>query len=186
MMLNSRGHTTLSSREQWLLAAGIAFVLVVGLGRFVIAPLVAQSNLLERKVAQKRQELVSFGDLEVQLARLTERYQGFEERATRHREGFSLFVEIEGLTQRAGIKDRIDSFKPGEHPVGDYREQTVDIDLKGLTLEELARFLRDIERSRDSLYVKRIEIAEELRGRKDETSRLKVKLTVGTLVGRAS
>ncbi|MGD2062762.1 MAG: type 4a pilus biogenesis protein PilO [Nitrospirota bacterium] len=177
---------TLSSREQWLVAAAIAFVVVVGLGRLVVAPLVAQTSLLDRKVAQKRQELVAFGDLEAQLARLTERYQEFEERVTSHREGFSLFVELESLAQRSGLKDRIESFKPGEHPVGDYREQTVDIDLKGLTLEELARLLRDIERSRESLYVKRIEVAEELRGREGSPGRLKVKLTVGTLVGRVS
>ena len=177
---------TLSSREQWLVAAAIGCVVVVGIGRFLVVPLVEQSSLLERKVDQKRQELVAFGDLEAQLVRLTERYQEFEERVTRHREGFSLFVELESLAQRSGIKDRIESFKPGEHPVGDYREQTVDIDLKGLTLEDLARLLRDIERSPDSLYVKRIEIAEELRVREGEPGRLKVRLTVGTLVGRVS
>lgn len=177
---------TLSSREQWLVAAAIAFVVVVGIGRLVIYPLAEQSTLLQRKVDQKRQELADFGELEAQLGRLTTRYQEFEQRVTRHREGFSLFVELESLAQRSDLKDSIESFKPAEHPVGDYREQTVDIDLKGLTLEDLARLLRDIERSPDSLYVKRIEIAEELRNREGEPNRLKVRLTVGTLVGRVS
>jgi Tfp pilus assembly protein PilO len=177
---------TLSSREQWMVAAAVLLVVVVGIGRFVAYPLVEKNSLLERKVDQKRQELAHFGDLEAQLARLTERYQEFEQRATRHREGFSLFVELETLAQRTGIKGRIESFKPGEHPVGVYREQTVDIDLKGLTLEDLARLLRDIERSPDSLYVKRIEIAEELGGQEGKPGRLKARLTVGTLVGRVS
>jgi len=176
----------LSGREQWMVVAAVGFVVVVGLGNYVVGPLLDRNLLLERKVAQKRQELSDFSSLEVELTRLTERYQAFEERGTRHKEGFSLYVELEVIAQRADVKDKIDAYKPAEHPVGDYREQTVDMDLKGLTLEDLGRLLRDIERSRESLYVKRIEVSQELRGRDESGDRLKVKLVVGTLVGKVS
>ena len=176
----------LSAREQWLVAAAVGFVAVVGLGNYVVGPLLKDHLLLERKVAQKRQELKDFSALETELSRLTERYQVFEKRSTRHKEDFSLYVELEGIAQRVGVKDKIDAYKPAERPVGDYREQTVDMDLKGLTLEDLARLLRDIERSTELLYVKRIEVGQEMHGRDDGADRLKVKLVVGTLLEKAS
>ena len=176
----------LSAREQWLVAAAVGFVAVVGLGNYVVGPLLKDHLLLERKVAQKRQELNDFSGLEVELERLTDRYRAFEERATHHKGDFSLYVELEGIAQRVGVKDKIEAYKPAERPVGDYREQTVDMDLKGLTLEDLGRLLRDIERSRELLYVKRIEVGQEMHGRDDRANRLKVKLVVGTLLEKAS
>jgi type II secretory pathway component PulM len=176
----------LSTREQWLVGAAVCFVALVVVGNYLVAPVVESARLLDRKVDQKRQELAAFADLESRLAALSGRYGHYEESSIRHPQGFSLFVELEGIARRSGIDHKIDSFKPQEHSVGDYREQSVDVELKGLTLEELLRFLRDIERSREALYVKRIEIAREVRPQAAGQERLKVKLAVGTLVGRVS
>jgi len=60
----------------------------------------------------------------------------------------------------------------------------VEVDLQGLTLEELGRFLGGIETSSEAIYVKRTEIATQVSG--GGSTLLRVHLVVGTLVGKAT
>ncbi|RMF82004.1 MAG: hypothetical protein D6739_08730 [Nitrospirae bacterium] len=172
----------LSARERLLVAVAVVLVVVLGAGNFAVAPLLSRLHLMERKVAQKREELQEFAALERRYLELAARAKGFEQRVTHHAPGFSLFVELEGIAKRVGVRDRIGSFKPQDHTAGDYREQTVEVDLKGLTLEELGRFLSGIESSREALYVKRIEISRQVGGQ--GPPRLRARLVVGALLER--
>jgi len=174
----------MSPREQLLVAVAVALVVVFVVGNFVVAPLVGQLRLLDHKVVQKREELKAFTALEQRYVDLNARATAFEQRVTHHAAGFSLFVELEGIAKRIGIREKIGSFKPQEHSAGDYREQTVDVDLKGLTVEELGRFLGGIESSRESIYVKRAEISRQVGG--SGPALLRAHLVVGTLAGKAA
>ncbi|HBB41829.1 MAG TPA: hypothetical protein DC005_10560 [Proteobacteria bacterium] len=174
----------MSPREQLLVSGAIALVVLMGVGNFVVAPVVGQLSLLDRKVAQKREELTTFAVLEQRYAALNARATAFEERVTHHAAGFSLFVELEAIAKRVEVREKIGSFKPQEHTAGDYHEQTVEVDLQGLTLEELGRFLGGIETSSEAIYVKRTEIATQVSG--GGPTLLRVHLVVGTLVGKAT
>ncbi len=174
----------MSPRERLLVAAAAILVVVFVAGNFVVVPLVSQLRLLDHKVAQKREELAAFADLERRYLELEGRATAFEKRVTHHASGFSLFVELEGIAKRVGVRDKIGSFKPQEHTAGDYREQTVEVDLKGLTLEELGRFLSGIESSREAIYVKRAEISRQVGGQGPPL--LRAHLVVGTLAGKTA
>ncbi|PIQ05165.1 MAG: hypothetical protein COW73_06405, partial [Nitrospirae bacterium CG18_big_fil_WC_8_21_14_2_50_70_55] len=78
----------MSPREQLLVSGAIALVVLMGVGNFVVAPVVGQLSLLDRKVAQKREELTTFAVLEQRYAALNARATAFEERVTHHAAGF--------------------------------------------------------------------------------------------------
>jgi len=173
----------MSPREQLLVAAAAALIVVLVVGNLMVAPLVGQVHLLDHKVVQKREELAAFEGQEQRYVDLNARAVAFEQRVTHHAAGFSLFVELESIAKRIGVRDKIGSFKPQEHTAGDYREQTVDVDLKGLTVEELGRFLNGIESSREAIYVKRTEISRQVGS--TGPALLRAHLVVGTLAGKA-
>lgn len=174
----------MSLREQLLVGVAVALVVLFAVGNFVVAPFVGQLRLLDRKVEQKREELRAFAGLEQRYANLDGRAAAMEQRVTHHAAGFSLFVELEGIAKRIGVRDKIGSFKPQEHTAGDYREQTVDVDIKGLTVEELGRFLSGIESSREAIYVKWAEISTQVGGVGPPL--LRAHLVVGALAGKTA
>ena len=86
---------------------------------------------------------------------------------------------IADLASQAGIKERIDSLKPEETVISErYGKFIVKVQLKGITLGQLTKYLYSIESSPYSLEVRRLHIA-------PKKGLLDVTFEVSTLLSRA-
>ena len=149
----------LAKRERLLLIGGIALLLLLiffqllSSGRKEMRTRQKESKRLEKDL----KEMYGFRN---RYLALEERLKSFEESIVTRPTNFTLFSYLEDLASQAGVKERIDYLKPEEMKVSErYRRSLVRIKLKGVTLEQLTRYLYSIERSPHSLGVRRLHIA---------------------------
>jgi len=154
----------LANREKWFLGGGIGFLLVFLLYGLVLSPLFEKNRLMDRKIDRKLQELNEMVVLEQDHRRLNEIVAKAEQKMGGRTTGFSIISYLEGLSLRAGIKDRIDFMRPKSIPPGPlYRESAVEIRLKKVPLPDLIQFLYWIEYSPEFLKLKKVKLKSDLR-----------------------
>ncbi len=148
----------LSTREKWIVAAGLACLTVLGLWLGVWEPAQAHLALQERRVEAKRAEYKEIQELAERFDRLSGQIEEIELVMRRSRD-FSILSYLEGLATRQQVKDRIVQMKPktGE-ATKFYRENAVEIRMEKVRLPELVRYLYQVENSPELLRVKQLRI----------------------------
>ncbi len=105
--------------------------------------------------------------LAARYQRLERQVRAAQNRSSR-RDEFSLFSFIETLADEQGVRDRLVSLRPHQGSTqGEFREESVEIKLERLTLEQLVRLLYGLERGKAALQVKNMR----LKTRFDDRSR---------------
>ncbi len=176
-----RYYQGLNLREQRLILAAAVFLGAVFIWSVILDPLMQRNDVLNRQIQTKRNELAQMVRLRssvVQDRDGIERIKGIiEQRGT----GFSVFAHLEHLATKAEMKERIIHIKPQrETKVGEFRESVVEIKLERITMDELIRFLYQIETSQDLLYIKNLKMKSAAYGA--AAVGLEVTLSVGTLI----
>ncbi len=176
-----RYYQGLNLREQRLILAAGVFLGAVFIWSVILDPLMQKNDVLNRKIKAKRNELAQMVRLRssvVQDRDGIERIKGvIEQRGN----GFSVFAHLEHLATKAEMKERIVHIKPQrETKVGEFRESVVEIKLERITMQELIRFLYQIETSQDLLYMKNLKMKSGIPGAGD--AGLGVTVSVGTLI----
>ncbi|MBA7605895.1 hypothetical protein ES703_13030 [subsurface metagenome] len=148
----------LAKRERLLLIGGIALLLLL-----IFFQLLSSGHkrmkTLERVNIKLEKELEEMYHLQSRYLTLEERLKSFDERMGTRPPDFTLFSHLDNLASQAGIKERIDYLKPEERVVSEkYRRSLVRVKLKGVTLEQLTRYLYSVESSPHSLKVRRLHI----------------------------
>lgn len=148
----------LAKRERLLLIGGIALLLLL-----IFFQLLSSGHkrmkTLERVNRELEKDLEEMYHLQNRYLILKEKLKLFDERVTSRPANFTLFSHLENLASQAGIKERIDYLKPEETEVGErYRKSLVRVKLKGITLEQLTRYLYSIESSPRSLEIRRLHV----------------------------
>lgn len=170
----------LSLREQRIVLAGLLFLACTFVYSTILGPLVERNALLNRKIGKKQEEITEMIRLRssvVQDRGGMDRITGIIEQRGKE---FSVFAYLEQLAAKAEMKDKIIYIKPQrETPVGRFRESLVQIKLEKIGMEELIRYLYQIETSEDLLYIKNLKMKLEKRG---DNAGLNVTLSVGTLI----
>ncbi len=170
----------LSLREQRIVLAGLLFLACTFIYSMILGPLFDRNALLNRKIEKKQEEVTEMIRLRssvVQDRGGMDRIKGVIEQRGK---AFSVFAYLEQLATKAEMKDKIIYIKPQrETPVGRFKESLVQIKLEKIGMEELTRYLYQIETSEDLLYIKNLKMKQGKRGK--ETG-LNVTLSVGTLI----
>ena len=168
----------LSSRERTLVGLAGGGLLVIGLYTLVWEPLDNGRTLLARRIATKQHELVEMQHLrEGYLDLLTqfELRQGIIKKADPK---FSLFPHIEATVGQVVGRDHIQSMNPQNKEIaGAYREDSVEIKLTAVTLQQLVDLMYKVEKSPQPLRITRLQVKKRLR----EPSTFDITATVAML-----
>jgi len=148
----------LTQREKLAVGLGGACVVALGFWFGVWEPVQAHLALQERRVDAKRAEYAEVRDLAERFERLSSRIEGTEAHLRRSRD-FSILSYLESLAKRQQVQDRIVQMKPrpGES-TRYYRENAVEIRMEKVRLEDLTRYLFQVENSPELLRVKQIQV----------------------------
>jgi general secretion pathway protein M len=149
----------LGRREKLVLIAGGVVVALVLFHRFALSAALERVQVLDRLVAQKEREVVEMRTLRdtfmAQKSLMEEVNRNLQQRG----QEFAFFSFLEDLANKSGVKTNIMYMKPALSTSSElYRESSVEMRLEGITLQQLIRYLYDIERAPQLLRVRRMHI----------------------------
>lgn len=165
----------LSPRERWMVAAAVLTVLVVGAWLGILSPYREKMSQLEAKMVSRQRQLRELRELESQYARLKAQMAMAERRLEGKGKSFSLFSFVEATTESQGIRDNLVSLRPHKVPAqGEFNEESVEVKLDRVSLEQLVRLLYALESAEAFLQVKTLKV----KSRFDDSSLLDTVLTI--------
>jgi len=149
----------LGGREKLVMIAGGVAVALLLFYRFGLSPAIERLRTLDRLVAIKEREVHQMRTMrETYLAQkrlMEEVNQSLAQRG----QDFAIFSFLEELANKTGIKNNIMYMKPALTTAGElFRESSVEMRLEGIALQQLTRYLYDIERAPQLLRVRRMHI----------------------------
>ena len=149
----------LGGRERLVIIAGGIAVALLLFYRFGLSPTLERLRTLDRLLAVKERDLHQMKTLrETYLAQkrlLEEVNRNLGQRG----QDFAIFSFLEDLANKTGIKDNIKYMNPAVTTPGElFRESSVEMRLEGIALQQLTRYVYDIERAPQLLRVRRMHI----------------------------
>ena len=149
----------LGRREQLMIIAGglaVALLLLYGLG---LSPALGRIHTLDRLVANKERELHQVKTLRETYVTQKRLMEDVSRSLAQRGPDFAIFSFLEELANKTGIKDNIKSMTPALTTPGElFRESSVEMRLEGIALQQLTRYLYDIEQAPQLLRVRRMHI----------------------------
>jgi general secretion pathway protein M len=168
--------TNLSQRERWALLAGGVVVLITLLYLGVIAPYRSSLEMLDSRINARQRQVKEVQAMRQEFLELQQRLQESEARLSKA-QGFTLFSFMEGVAAQAASKEHLVYMRPQTPAVqGEVREESVEIKLEKIKLDQMVRLLHAIESAEAYLQVKNLRI----RTRFDNRALLDVVLTVSS------
>ncbi len=166
---------TLARRERRIIVAG-AVVLALALAYlFVLEPLLGRNRDLDRLIEQKTREYGEVVRLGEEHHQAQARLESLKAQLSRAPQNFQLLSFLENLTVQNGIRDRIAYMRPQPiATVGRFREQSVEMRLDAVTINQTIKFLDQLATAPQGLRVKRLSMVR----RYDNADRLDVVVQV--------
>ena len=142
-----------------LFLGGAGTVLVLFLSfKFAIGPLVKHSADLDRQIVAARRQLGELRSMQQEYQRQKTVVDTINSQLKRQ-QNFAIFSRLEEFAGQTGIRNKILYMKPTvSTPSEVYNEESVEVKMEGVTLEQLVRYLHHIENSPQLLKIKRLEI----------------------------
>jgi general secretion pathway protein M len=166
----------LSQRERWILLLGGVVVLITLFYLGVIAPYRSSLEMLEGRISARQRQVKEVQAMRQEFLLLQQRLQESEARLNKS-QGFSLFSFVEGVAAQAASKENLVYMRPQPQSIqGEVREESVEIKLEKIQLDQMVRLLHAIESADAYLQVKNLRI----RTRFDNRALLDVTLTVSS------
>ncbi|MFA5515564.1 MAG: type II secretion system protein GspM [Desulfuromonadales bacterium] len=171
----------LNPRERLAIIVGGLFVLAAILYLGVISPYQSTLSRLDARIASRQKQVREIQALRQDYLLLQRQLNEAENRLDKAT-GFSLFSFVEASATREAGRENLVYMRPqtGSSQEG-FREESVEIKLEKLRLDQLVRFLYSFESAEAALQVKNLRI----RTRFDDRSLLDAVMTV-SMYGRAA
>jgi general secretion pathway protein M len=149
----------LRPRERaFVIVAGVA-VLVTVLYMVVIDPLLKRTATLDRQIVNAQRQLKELYTLQQDYLRQKSVIDRINTQLKQQQRNFAIFSRLEEVARQTGVQNKIQSMKPTISPPNDaYREESVEIKMEGVTLEQLIPYLHQVENSPQLLKIKRLDI----------------------------
>jgi general secretion pathway protein M len=150
----------LNRRERLAVLIGISFLCLFMLARFVVFPFMEKKERLRRSLAMSTQNLKDIQILKEEYQAVIAEGRQAEKRFNQRRKSFTLYAFLDKLAGEVGIKDKMTYMKPTVTPKKGtpYKISLVEMNLKGLTLEQITQYLYKIEMSNNMVTVKRLSL----------------------------
>jgi len=151
-----------SARERNLLGLAVAAAVVIAFYTLVWEPLAVAKERTERQIRVRQQELVQIQDLRHQYMDLLNRLEASRKiiDPANFDPSFSLFPHIESTVGKVlGGREKIRSMSPKTKPINDaYVEETVELKLDGISLNDLVEMMYSIEKGEQPLRFSRLQV----------------------------
>jgi len=149
----------LGGRERYAIIAGGVVVALLVIYRFALSPALERLYMLDRLVAVKERDLHQMKTLRDTYLAQKRLMEDVHRSLAQRGEDFAIFSFLEDLANKAGMKDNIIYMKPALTTPGElFRESSVEMRLEGIALQQLTRYLYDIERAPQLLRVRRMHV----------------------------
>ena len=155
----------LQTREKvMVICAAVAIVLAL-LYTLAIDPLLSNSTRLDRQIRKAQQDLKTLQASQREYRQQQSVLDRINAQITQ-RKSFSIFSRLEELARNTGTRDKILHMKPtASSPSETYNEESVEIKMEGVSLEQLTTYLYEVEQSPQFLKIKRLSIKPRLNDR---------------------
>ncbi|HSQ00235.1 MAG TPA: type II secretion system protein GspM [Candidatus Dormibacteraeota bacterium] len=173
----------LSSRERLLVGLAGGALLVIALYTLLWEPLEEGRLALARRITVKNAELQEMQHMREVYLDLLNQFELRQKIIDRADPKFSLFPHIEATVGQVVGREKITSMNPQNKELGGgaYREESVEIKLTGITLEQLTDLMYKIEKSPQPLRFTRMQVKKRVR----EPSTFDLTATVSMLRAQA-
>jgi general secretion pathway protein M len=149
----------LGGREKMMVIAGGVVVALMLFYRFGLSPALERLRTLDRLVAVKEREVHEMKVLSETYLAQKRMMEDVNRTLSQRDQDFAIFSFLEDLANKIGIKTNIMYMKPALAAPGElFRESSVEMRLEGIALQQLTRYLYDIERAPQLLRVRRLHI----------------------------
>lgn len=150
-------YARLAPRERMFVAGGGAALLVV-LGVLVIRWAESAKSGLRSGIAAKQRQLERVQALRSEYLELKRQADDLTAKSG-DRSPSGLYSTIEGLLKKSLGREKIHSMDPSSKPVGDhYVEDSVNVELVGVTLPQTVSLLYEIEQSTTPIHISRLQL----------------------------
>ncbi len=155
----------LQFREKILVVcAGVAVVLFL-LFMLVIDPVLERFARLDRQISKAEQDLANLKTYRREYNRQKSTLDKLNAQLGQQ-QNIKILPRLEKLARDTNTNDKITGMTPSENSSNEaYTENSVAIEMSGVTLEQLAKYLYAIEQSRQFLRIKRLTIKPRLNNR---------------------
>lgn len=149
---------SLNRRERWILAGGVAFVVVFLVVQFGVMPLLDWRRQARRQLTVAESDLGELRSLASEYEGLRRRQEVWRQRVSHRPPEFKLLTFINEKAGEAGVK--IASMKPSTSKPKDspYTISRVEVKLEEITLKQLAPLLHLLETSDMMVFIQRLSI----------------------------
>ena len=148
----------LQPRERLFLGGAGATLVLFLIFKLAIDPLFKHSADLDRQIVTARRQLVELRTMQQEYQRQKTVVDSINSQLKRQ-PNFAIFSRLEELAGQTGIRNKILHMKPTvSTPSEVYNEESVEVKMEGVTLEQLVRYLHQVENSPQLLKIKRLEI----------------------------
>jgi len=119
-----------------------------------------KKDRLRRSLAVNAQNIKEIQSLKTEYQTLIAEGQQSKKRFNQRRKSFTLYSFLDKLAGEVGIKDKMSYMKPTVTPQKGtpYKTSLVEMNLKGLTLEQITQYLYKIETSKNMVTIKRLSL----------------------------
>ena len=126
--------------------------------KVAIDPLFKHSADLDRQIVTARRQLAELRTMQQEYQRQKSVVDTINNQLKKQ-QNFAIFSRLEEFAGQTGIRNKILYMKPTvSTPSEVYNEESVEIKMEGVTLEQLVRYLHQVENSPQLLKIKRLEI----------------------------
>ena len=148
----------LQSRERlFVIGAGAVLALFL-IFKLTIDPMLKRSADLDRQIATARRQLDEVRTLQQAYQRQKSVVDSINSQL-KNQPNFAIFSRLEELAGQTGIRSKIVHMKPTvSTPNEVYNEESVEVKVEGVTLEQLVQYLHQVENSPQLLKIKRLEM----------------------------
>lgn len=148
----------LQPRERLFLGGGAAVLVLFLFFKVAIDPLFKHSADLDRQIVAARRQLAELRTMQQEYQRQKSVVDTINNQLKKQ-QNFAIFSRLEEFAGQTGIRNKILYMKPTvSTPSEVYNEESVEIKMEGVTLDQLVRYLHQIENSPQLLKIKRLEI----------------------------
>ena len=174
----------LQSRERlFVIGAGAVLALFL-IFKLTIDPMLKRSADLDRQIATARRQLDEVRTLQQAYQRQKSVVDSINSQLKKQ-PNFAIFSRLEELAGQTGIRSKIVHMKPTvSAPNEVYNEESVEVKVEGVTLEQLVQYLYQVESSPQLLKIKRLEMKPRFDNRQILTATFRV--SAFTLKGGSS
>jgi hypothetical protein len=149
----------LSGRERALVGVFGGAILVTVLYLFIWEPLEEGRAVLTRRIQAKQREVGEMQQMRDSYLDLLRQFELRQQIIDRADPKFSLFPHIEATVGEVVGREKITSMNPQNKDMGGaYREESVEIKLNGISLQQLVTLMYKIEKSDQPLRFTRLQV----------------------------